>query len=249
MLTFLENFIAVCLLWKSNRHDISAARNLHSSNLPIFFAEHWIWGARRIWFSIGWHMLDNCSFQKTTLMFGLPLPWPKTSSKHRPLWLLCLEWEGKRTSSHSNVSWYAASDLTCLKRLSSVDIVFKIPSASWTDQVNWHENSGLHSWERTYPTCGKGNSSSQLPLEKNIEEYIDMSESKTSNDLASPDFPMLQFLNSPKRERVCFSAYWESPHWMATSRSSGERVVPRGFGCAMGGLTQNKRITVEVQPS
>ena len=41
-------------------------------------------------------------------------------------------------------------------------------------------------------------------------------------------FPMFLFLNFPSRERVCFSAYWGSPHWMATSRSSGERVLPWG---------------------
>ncbi len=236
MLTFLENFIAVCFQKLETSPTYLLQQKCIPQTLIYSLLQHWIWGASCICFSIWGTHVWQFFLQKTSLVFGLPL-WPKASSNHRTLWLLYLEWEGKKTGSLSNIWWYSASE----------------------HQVNWNENSGLHSPEQTYPTCekGKGNSSSQ-PLSTNFgEDMLLPRKNLLRCTLQNQKIQLIwfrrtshqMFLNFPTRRVLFFSACWESPHWMATSRSSGERVVPRGFRRTMGDLFHTKRITVEVLPS
>ena len=221
-----------------NLTNISAATKMYSPNIDLFFAATLDLGRQLyLFFPFGGRMFDNFSFKQQVSFSAY-----NCDQKLLPTIEPCdfCTWNGteKRTGSLSNIWWYSASE----------------------HQVNWNENNGLHSPEQTYPTCekGKGNSSSQ-PLSTNFgEDMLLPTKNLLICTLQNQKIQLIwfrrtshqMFLNFPTRRRVLFfSACWESPHWMATSRSSGKRVVPRGFRRTMGDLFHTKRITVEVLPS
>lgn len=73
VLTFLEKFIVVCF----KKIEISPTYLLqHSPNQDLFFVATLDLGCQ------SWTHVWQFFLQKTTLILGLPLPWPKASSKH-----------------------------------------------------------------------------------------------------------------------------------------------------------------------